>query len=160
MEKNETEKEESKKTETIEESQEPKKLWVDVISGNKNPANGMVIEFVAPKMVNGEIEVEIEEADIELEMKSWDLTLIMYVLGEDLSTNTKKQYMEKMWNFVQQPDMFYNDEAYFILRFCSMQDKDGVMMKGSYTIRDMPMMPREWIPDFNLKKNMLRTLSI
>ncbi|MCI29223.1 hypothetical protein A2U01_0050432, partial [Trifolium medium] len=41
-----------------------KKLWVEVLSGNRNPGNGMKIEFVTPKIVNGEIEVQIDEADI------------------------------------------------------------------------------------------------
>jgi hypothetical protein len=29
------------------------KLWVDVLSGNRNPANGLAMEFVAPKRVDG-----------------------------------------------------------------------------------------------------------
>ncbi|MCI87608.1 hypothetical protein A2U01_0108892, partial [Trifolium medium] len=28
-----------------------KKLWVDVLSGNRNPANGLAMEYVAPKLV-------------------------------------------------------------------------------------------------------------
>lgn len=35
-------------------------LWADVLSNNRNPENGMIIEFVAPKLVNGELEIEIE----------------------------------------------------------------------------------------------------
>ncbi|CAL5193084.1 unnamed protein product [Lathyrus oleraceus] len=46
---------------------ERKKLWVDVISGNHVPTNGMAIEFVAPKIVEGEIEVEIDDSDVESE---------------------------------------------------------------------------------------------
>lgn len=44
---------------------ESKRLWVNVISGNHIPANGMVIEFVVPKIVNVEISIEIEDADID-----------------------------------------------------------------------------------------------
>lgn len=61
--------------------QDSRKLWVDIISGNRNPCNGMVIEFVTPNLVNGKIEIEIEEADIEKEVKFWDFSFIMYVLG-------------------------------------------------------------------------------
>lgn len=114
------------------------------------------MEFVASKMVDG----EIKEADIESKMKFWGSYLIMYVLGGDLSMNTVKQYMEKMWNFVQLSYMFYKEEGYFILCFCSMQDNDVVLMKGLYMIHNMPMLLREWKPDFNLKKDMLRTLPI
>jgi hypothetical protein len=76
----------------------PQQLWVDVLSGNRNPANGLAMEYVAPKRVNGEIEVEIDVTDIESE--------------------------------------------------------------GPYTIRNMPMLLRDWKPDFSLKRDMLRTLPI
>lgn len=55
-----------------------KKLWVDFINGNRNPTNGMTMEFVAPKMVNEEIKIEIEAADTEFEVKFWESSLIMY----------------------------------------------------------------------------------
>ncbi|KAI5448720.1 hypothetical protein KIW84_015928 [Lathyrus oleraceus] len=41
--------------ETLEE-QSPK-LWIDIISGNRMPSNGATIEFVAPNLIEGEIEV-------------------------------------------------------------------------------------------------------
>ncbi|CAJ2631940.1 unnamed protein product [Trifolium pratense] len=137
-----------------------KKLWVEVLSGNRNPGKGMKIEFVTPKVTNGEIEVEIDESDIVNEVKFWDSALIMYVLGGELSMNGVKQFMIKMWNFVKLPDMYYNEEGYFILRFHSYADRDVVLMGGPYTIRNMPMLLREWKPNFNLKNDMLRTLPI
>jgi hypothetical protein len=72
-----------------------KKLWVDVLSGNRNPANGLAMEYVAPKLVNGEVEVEIENSDIESEVKFWESSLIMYVLGSELSMSAVKQFMIK-----------------------------------------------------------------
>ena len=75
----------------------------------------MPIEFIAPKLIDREVEIEIEEADIEQEVKYWETTLIMYVIGGDLSMNVVKQYMMKFLNFVQLPDMLYNEEGYCIL---------------------------------------------
>lgn len=65
---------------TTEENKEPRKLWIDVLSKNRIQVNGMDIEYVAPKLVNGEIEIEIEEEDIVSEIKFWESALIMYVL--------------------------------------------------------------------------------
>lgn len=76
----------------------------------------------------------------------------MYVLGEDLSMNAMKNYMTKTWNFVKLSNMYYHDAGYFILRFNSHSDMDAVMMKGSYIIRNMPMLLKEWRSDFNLKE--------
>lgn len=73
-----------------EENATPNKLWVDVISGNRNPSNGMQVEFVAPQLINGEIEVAIEEEDIIYELRYWNSALIMYMIGSDLSMNTVK----------------------------------------------------------------------
>jgi hypothetical protein len=70
-----------------------KKLWVEMLNGNRNPEKGMKMEFITPKVVNGEIEVEIDEADIINEVKFWDSALIMYILGGDLSMNGVKQFM-------------------------------------------------------------------
>ncbi|CAK8539571.1 unnamed protein product [Lathyrus sativus] len=74
---------------------EPRRLWVDVISGNRNPGNGLKLEFIAPTIVNGIAEVRIEEADTEIEVKFWETELIMYVMGGELSMNMVKQFMLK-----------------------------------------------------------------
>lgn len=77
------------------ESNQEKKLWVDIINENRNPAKGLTMEFVAPKVIDGEIEIEIKTEDIELEVKFWESALVMYVLGDDLSINAVKQFMMK-----------------------------------------------------------------
>lgn len=56
--------------------------------------------------------------------------------------------------------MFYNKEGYFIMRFHSFKDKDDVMIKGPYTIQNMPMLLRDWKPDFFLKRDMMQTILI
>ncbi|XP_058784590.1 uncharacterized protein LOC131659416 [Vicia villosa] len=82
------------------------------------------------------------------------------MLGEDLSMHALKSFMMKAWNFIQLPDLFYHDDGYFILRFKTHDDMDAVLMRGPYTIRNIPMLLREWRPDFNLKTDLLRTLPI
>lgn len=148
-----------KEKQTIEEEQ-PKKLWVDVISGNRVASNGMAIGFVAPKLVDGETVVEIGEEDVESEIKYWETAVIMYAIGRELSMNAVKQFMSKFWNFVKLPDMFYHEEGYFILKFHSFIERDMVLTRGPFTIQNMPMILKEWSPDFNFKRDMLRTLPI
>lgn len=86
----------------------------------------MAIEFIAPKVVDGVAEVVIEEEDIMNEVKLWDTTLIMHVLGGNLSMHIVKQFMMKQWNFAKLPDMYYNNEEYFVVRFHLYQDRDAV----------------------------------
>ncbi|XP_058784641.1 uncharacterized protein LOC131659469 [Vicia villosa] len=120
----------------------------------------MNLEFVAPSVINGEIIVEIEQSDIESEVLYWDSALIMYVLGGDLSMNMVKQFMIRQWNTVQLPDLLYHDDRYFIMRFKSMKEKEEILMNGPYTIKNIPMLLRDWKPDFCMKKDMLRTIPI
>ncbi|XP_050918605.1 uncharacterized protein LOC127136042 [Lathyrus oleraceus] len=56
---------------------EVRKLWVDVLSKNRNLEKGLAIKYVAPTLVNGEVEIEIEEDDIATEIKFWETALIM-----------------------------------------------------------------------------------
>lgn len=79
---------------------ELEKLWINVIRGNHVVLNGMTIDFVALKVVEGEIEIKIEETRVESKIKFWESTLHMYVLGGDLSLNISKQYMTRYRNQV------------------------------------------------------------
>ncbi|XP_058732715.1 uncharacterized protein LOC131604280 [Vicia villosa] len=141
-------------------TQSDRKLWVDVLSENRNPSKGLTIQYVAPSLVDGEVEIEIEEDDVQSEILFWENALILYALGENFSMNMIKNFMVKTWNFVKIPNMYYNDEGYFILRFHSHEDLDAVLMRGPYTMRNVPLLIQEWRADFNLKRDMLRTLPI
>lgn len=130
-------------TEMSEVFKESRRLWVDVLIENRNPTKRMRIGYVAPKLVNGEIEIQIEEEDIESEVKFLESSLIMYVLGGDVSMNMVRQFMIKSWDFIQLPNMYYHDYGYFLLKFKTHKDVVIVIMKGPYYLRNMSMLLRE-----------------
>lgn len=84
----------------------------------------------------------------------------MYVVGDELSMNGVRQFMSKVWNFVSLPELYYNDEGYFIIRFKTKDEVDVVMAKGPYTIYKQPMFLKYWSADFVLKDNLLRVMPI
>ncbi|XP_058764837.1 uncharacterized protein LOC131638301 [Vicia villosa] len=90
--------------------------------------------FVAPNIIDGGIEIEIEDEDIASEVKYWENALILYAMGEDLSMHMVKNFMEKAWNFIKLPEL-------------------GVL-------HNIPLMLKEWKPDFNLKRDMLHTIPL
>ncbi|XP_058764506.1 uncharacterized protein LOC131637957 [Vicia villosa] len=147
-------------TKPREETLSEQRLWVDVISGNRLPANGIMIGYSAPKIVEGEIEVEIEAADVQSEVKFWEHTLIMYVLGKDLSMNAVKQFMLRTWNFVKLPELFYHDDGYFLMKFKNNKEKEMVLLRGPYSIQTMPMILKNWCPEFNFQRDMIRTIPV
>lgn len=115
---------------------------------------------MAPNVVYGGVEIEIEEEDIYSEMKFWETALIMYAMGEELNMKMVKNFMVKVWNSIKLPDLYYHDEGYFILRFNMHADKDTILMNDSYTIRNVPLLLHEWKPGFNLKRDMLKNLPL
>ncbi|XP_058763772.1 uncharacterized protein LOC131637201 [Vicia villosa] len=135
-------------------------LWVDVIKGNRLPSNGGDIEYTALVIVDGEAELVIEEQDVISEMQFWANVLIMYAVGDDLSMNAVKKFMMNTWNFVTLPELYYNEEGYFIVRFKSKSDKDAVLMRGPYTIFKKPVLLHEWTPTFTLEDDVLRVLPV
>lgn len=140
---------------------ENRNLWVDVLKDNCNPTKGLSMQYMTPTIVAREIEIDIEEEeDVVSELKFWEMSLIMYVLGGDLSMNTLNHFIERVWNFIKLPDMYYHEERYFILKFQSHKDMDSTMMNGPYMIHNMSMLLKEWKPGFNLRNDMLRTLPI
>lgn len=114
------------------EEEPPKKMWVDVIRGNKIPYNGISIEFIAPQIVEGEIEVAIEDEDVVPQVKFQETSLIMYAIGEYLSMKVVKQFMIQTWNFVKFFDMYFHKDGYFLLKFQSLKEKDIILTKGAY----------------------------
>lgn len=58
--------------------------------GNRLASNGMGLRYTAPKVVDGMIEVIMEEKDVKSEMDFWADALILYEIGEDLTMNDVK----------------------------------------------------------------------
>lgn len=55
----------------------------------------MTVEYVALTMVYGEIEIVIDETDVAEELVLWEHAMILFDLGETLSMNFVKKFMEK-----------------------------------------------------------------
>lgn len=146
---------EEQKEELREEEQEAEleRPWVDIIKGNRLTSNGIETEYTAPMIIDGEIEVNINEHDIASNTVYWEHALIMYALEQELLMNVVKKFMVNTWNFVALPELYYNEERYFIIRFCSKGDRDAILMRGSYTIYRKPMFLHEWTPELSSKMN-------
>lgn len=67
----------------------------------------------------------------------------MYVMGGELTMKTMKKFTMKTINFSSLPDLFYNEEGYFIIKMKSKKDKEVVLMKGPYTIFRKPIFLHE-----------------
>ncbi|XP_058741549.1 uncharacterized protein LOC131613926 [Vicia villosa] len=93
-------------------------------------------------------------------MEFWKNALIMYAIGNELSMNAVKKFMTTTWNFVTLPDLYYNEEGYFLIRFKDRVDRDAVLMRRPYSIFKKPILLHEWNPNFTLQEDVLRVLPI
>lgn len=84
----------------------------------------------------------------------------MYVIGKDLSMNVVKMFMERFWNFVKFPELFYHEEGYFLMKFNTCEGKEAVLMRGPYSIHNVPMILKNWCQEFNFKRDMIRTIPV
>lgn len=142
------------------EEQKTAKPWVDVIQGNRSVSRGMPLGYVAPTMVNGEIIIQIEEEDVAEELDFWENAIILFALGDSLTMNVVKKFMEKSWNFASLPDLFYNDSGYFIARCKSKEDQEQILAQGPYFIFGKPIFLKKWSIDFELRDDLLRVLPL
>lgn len=110
--------------------------------------------------MEGKIEVEIEAYYVDFEVIFLEDTLIMYVTGKDLNMYSVKQYMIRYWNFVQLLEMFYHEERYFLLKIRTSEDKEMVLTRGLYSIKNMPMVLKDRSHDFNFKRDMILILPV
>lgn len=131
------------------------KPQVDVIHGNSDLNRGMVMEFVGPKVVNGEVDITIEETYVKDELHYQEPALILFVVGETLSMNDVKKFMEKVQNFVSLLDLYYNEISYFIVRFKSIEDRGIVMIQGPYFIYGVPLFLRNWAAEFEIREDLM-----
>ncbi|XP_058723328.1 uncharacterized protein LOC131595094 [Vicia villosa] len=84
----------------------------------------------------------------------------MYAIGNNLSMHAVKKFMSLTWNFVTLPELYYNEEGYFLVRFKTRLDRDAVLMRGPYTVFKKPILLHEWTPKFTLQDDVLRVLPI
>ncbi|XP_058774196.1 uncharacterized protein LOC131648458 [Vicia villosa] len=136
------------------------KPWVEILQGNRNLNRGMQVEFVATQFFEGNEKVIIEAEDVAEELNYWENAIILFALGETLSMHAVKNFMEKSWNFVAMPELYFNESGYFVVRFKSHEDMSQVMEQGPYFIYGKPLFLKYWTIDFELKADLLRVLPL
>lgn len=55
------------------------------------------------------VEVHIKEQGITSKMIFWENSLIMYVIGGELTMTTVERFMQNTWNFVAISCLYYNE---------------------------------------------------
>ncbi|XP_058734308.1 uncharacterized protein LOC131606039 [Vicia villosa] len=120
----------------------------------------MADDLVAPNVIDGEIEISIDDTDVAQELEFWENAMILFALGGNLTMNVVKKFMESSWNFIALPNLYYNDAGYFIVRFKNYDDMEKITAQGPYFIFGKPIFLKPWSPDFEITEDVLRVLPL
>lgn len=56
--------------------------------------------------------------------------------------------------------VLYHNEGYFVIRFTNKEERDKVLRIGPYYLLRRPVIMKPWIPEFNLKEEILTTIPL
>lgn len=70
------------------------------------------------------------------------------------------EYVKKVWGFVEQPQVLYHDDGYYVFKFHNIVEKTVVMQARPYFYGNRPMILRNWDMDFELDSDMFSQIPI
>lgn len=136
--------------------EEPKESTLaGLLTGNRSSANGMALNCITPKLVEGNLVAKLEKSELEKEALKWKCALIISVIGEKPGYNYMRRYINQTWNTVSMRDLYYHDDGHFIVKFQSMADMKEIMCSGPYTVNNRPMIMKQWTPQFDFGSELL-----
>ncbi|KAH0686274.1 hypothetical protein KY289_017032 [Solanum tuberosum] len=82
----------------------PASNWTNLFAKNRAATNGLNLEYIPPKMVDGKQIVELAQEEIDKELYKWNCSLIAYFIRETPGYKSMQRYMMQFWANVVQPD--------------------------------------------------------
>jgi uncharacterized protein DUF4283 len=137
----------------------PLPSWRDKVSIPK-PQTGMQLKFVPPLIENGKYVVQIESHNVVDLVNIWELAVVIYVVGGNVSTDIIRGYIRKHWSFVAMPVIHAHEEGYFILKFNNESECDEILNGGPYFLNKAPMIVKKWSSKFDFKEEILRVILV
>ncbi|KAH0746890.1 hypothetical protein KY285_008547 [Solanum tuberosum] len=145
------------------------KKYVHVADTNSDPINETVSFEHAHTVPIPNVEdnpdpnwgwVKLVKRETEKETNKWKAALIVYVVGDTPGYNYMSKYIAQNWNKVSEPDIFYHEDGYYVVRFKSMGDPKEILHAGPYSINNRPSILKQWDPNFDFNKEFLTEIPL
>ncbi|WMV19836.1 hypothetical protein MTR67_013221 [Solanum verrucosum] len=130
----------------------PASNWTNLFAKNRAATNGLNLEYIPPKMVDGKQIVELAQEEIDKELHKWNCSLIAYFIGETPGYKSMQRYVMQFWANAAQPDLYLHEVGHYIIRFQNKEDMQEVFYNGPYTINNKPIILKPWSINFDLSK--------
>ncbi|KAH0706289.1 hypothetical protein KY289_011365 [Solanum tuberosum] len=111
-------------------------------------------------MKNGEKVIELKKEEIDKPIEELTQSLILYVVGESPTIAAMEGYITLQVNTMSKPKVYYHNDAYFLVRFANMDDRNKVLYSGPHFLDNQPIIVKVWSPEFHFNKEVLQTVPI
>jgi hypothetical protein len=113
-------------------------------------------DMIAKKLVRIELEdgnrllpkVYIEPKVFEDLCTPWKDPIVVKLLGKNLSYNTMKERLQKVWKLHGGFEIMDNDNGFYMVKFDHAADKEKVITGGPWLIFDHCLAISHWSPEF------------
>ncbi|XP_075085014.1 uncharacterized protein LOC142168253 [Nicotiana tabacum] len=120
----------------------------------------MSLDYIPPELIDGSLLVKLDKEETNREADKWKAALLVYVIGETPGYNYMRRYMAQNWNMVAEPEVYYHEKGYYIVKFQSMADLNEVQYADPYSINNKPMILKQWCPEFDFNVEFLTELPL
>ncbi|KAI9125353.1 hypothetical protein K1719_003969 [Acacia pycnantha] len=112
-----------------------------------NPADGIRVDCSNPLCPN----FEFEEQERERLMKPFKRTLVVKLLGRQLSYGFMQKKLKQLWERKGSIEVFDCENHFYLVNFQHMDDYMEALIGGPWVIADAYLNVARWRPDFNPK---------
>ncbi|XP_070036263.1 uncharacterized protein [Nicotiana tomentosiformis] len=134
------------------ETTKPKALWTTLFQKNRFATNGTSLSYIPPQIIDGQPMVQLDKLEVEEDENKWRCALIAYIIGDGPGYNAMKRCIKSHWSHVTEPELFYHDEGYYIIKFQTAADAREILYAGPCSIANKPIILKSWTPNFNFTK--------
>ncbi|XP_021762503.1 uncharacterized protein LOC110727244 [Chenopodium quinoa] len=128
-------------------------------SGKLN-AKGAALSFVVPLIKEGKPIAILPTEEIAKNTKKWSNAAVLYVVGFSPLIAAIHRFIAEQWNRIAKPEVYWHDDGYFIVNFCSHVDLNSVLCNGPDMYNGKPIIVKQWSDKFYFSAEVLRNVPL
>ncbi|XP_056695330.1 uncharacterized protein [Spinacia oleracea] len=138
----------------------PQSSWASKVRGSLLATKGKALSYVAPVCIGDKVIAQLQQPEIDKCNAQWANAVVMFVLGETPTIASVLRFIAKEWSQVATPKVFLHDEGYFVIRFCSLEDRNSILYAGPEYFYGKPAIIKQWSSHFSFQEEVLKVIPL
>lgn len=118
-----------------------------LFADNRDPKNGMKLEYIEPQKIDESDVTVILDEDVRDEIEYWKLALVGYYAGGTPTLSYMRKFVTEQWKHVGRPTLLGHDNGWLIVHFQCVEDRDAILRGGPWTIENQALILKQWSTD-------------